>query len=95
MRLITPEGYVSLPYQMLTGFPWMNLEQTRIEIPTEAWHRYEGSWRLGSWLVVIRGKRLEPVFDQLNVAKREWTHPGDGLGDDAQVEGVTIEPLEG
>lgn len=92
MRVILPSGYASIPYGFLRSLPWMDNGQTRIELLVEGYHRQE-DWKLGLWLVVIKGKNLEKIFDAINVSKREWTQAGDD-DDGTTVDGVEIREFD-
>ena len=94
IRLETKDGFVSLPYGFLRGLPWMNKDKTRVEIPIEGYHRHDGTWTLGEWLVTVTGKRLGSMFDYLNGAKQEWIQPAQEERQEyPEVDGVVIEPL--
>lgn len=74
-----PTGFVGLPYSFFAGLPWMNLEATRIEIPFQGHVRLGEKWydgHDGEHLLIIHGKRLISVFDQICWAMRAFTHPG-------------------
>ncbi len=92
MRVITSTGYASIPYGFLRSLPWMDSGHTRIELIVEGYHRQE-QWKIGLWLVTIKGEYLEKLFDAINVSKREWTHPGEGE-EGTRVDSVEITEFE-
>ena len=91
LRLITAGGFVGLPYGFLRSLPWMNPEKKRIEMIVEGYHRHDGEWKLGLWLVAVSGSLLEPVFDHICLGKREWLHAGCSEGEEPFVSEVTVE----
>lgn len=70
LRLHLADGIHAMQYGAEIGWPWMNPAATRIEIPTSGRYRTPDGWKSGEWLVVVEGKRLEPVFDQIAEARR-------------------------
>ena len=60
---LTLSGGHSAPlYGHLTGAPWMNLEETRIEVPFGGRLRERDGWKEGEFVAVIKGKRLKLIF---------------------------------
>jgi hypothetical protein len=96
MRLRLKDGFGGLLYGHYKGMPFMDEACTRIEIPFEGLVRLNGSWKRidGDWLAVIKGRNLEPVFDQILESKRISVHPSQSADPkDAQVDSVDIEEL--
>ena len=85
----------SAPLYNFTGAPWMNLQETVIEIPFAGRLRRKDGWAEGEWLAVIKGKRLKMIYTQICAGKRIDIHPcKDCPGDSAVVESVVVEEME-
>jgi hypothetical protein len=96
LRLHLADGVHAMQYGGEIGWPWMNLAATVIEIPSSGRVRRPEGWKLGEWLVTIRGKRLESVFDQIAEARRLSVRATEGEvpADKPVIDSITVEPME-
>lgn len=96
LRLHLADGVHAMQYGGEIGWPWMNLAATVIEIPSSGRVRRPEGWKSGEWLVTIRGKRLESVFDQIAEARRLSVRATEGEvpADKPVIDSITVEPME-
>jgi hypothetical protein len=95
LRLHLADGVHAMQYGGEIGWPWMNHAGTRIEIPSSGRVRSAKGWVSGEWLVVIKGKRLEVVFDQIAEARRLSVRATEGDVPDPKpvIESISVEPM--
>ena len=81
-----------MQYGAEIGWPWMNTAATMIEIPSSGRYRAPDGWKSGDWLIVIKGKRLKSVFDQIAEARRLSVKVTDGDVEDPKpvIDSITV-----
>ncbi len=89
MRVTLPDCFMAMPYSMIAGHPWMNLDCTRIEIPIQGFLKVGDVWAGGhdhDSILVIHGENMDRIFDHIAAGRWAFSHPGgDGVGDDPIV----------
>ena len=97
LRLHMPDGVHAPLLAIYAGAIWMDPDATIIEIPFSGFLRRDEGWQDGTWLAVIKGKRLTNVLDQIAEGRRLSVKvtEGDIPADKPEVSSIEILEMGG